>query len=65
MSSNKRRYYRVVTTQVISADSKRDALAKAQRKPHIDADVLATFVDGERLKAMEAREEAEELLANA
>lgn len=63
MSMNKRKYYTVTTTQVISANNKSDALAKARRKPHIDADVLATFVDGNRVPAVEAHEQVELLTA--
>lgn len=55
MSSNKRKYWTVVTTQVVSANNKSDALAKVARKRGIDADVLSTDVSATRVSAAEAK----------
>lgn len=59
MSKRNRKYYSVQTTQVVSANSKRDALAKATRQKGIDAEILATEIDGTRISAAEARSTAE------
>jgi transcription antitermination factor NusA-like protein len=58
MSANKRKFYVIKTTQVISADSKSDAILASQRKHGINANVISTEVEGTRVSAVEAREQA-------
>lgn len=61
MSNNKRKFYVVTTKQIISADSQRDAVAKAQRKRGVEGEVLSTEVRAFRTSATEARAEAARL----
>lgn len=56
MSQNKSKYFSVTTEQVIKANSKTDALQKAQRRRGVQAKVLGTRVDGERIPATTAHE---------
>lgn len=58
MSANKRKYYTITTTKIISANTKTDAVLKAQGRRGVDAEVLETFVDGERVSATEAKQMA-------
>lgn len=55
MSANKRKYFYVTTTKLVSANNKSDALQAAQGKRGIDANVLWSETDGERISADRAK----------
>ena len=55
MSDNKRKYFLVTTEQVVSANNKADALAKAQGRRGVDANVISTEMIAERISATEAK----------
>lgn len=56
MSENKKKYWLVETTQVVSANNKTDAIAAAQRKRGVDAKVLSTTHNADRIAAITAQE---------
>lgn len=55
MSTNKRKYFLVTTTQLVSANNQADALAKAQGRRGIDANELWSETDVERVSAERAK----------
>ncbi len=57
MSANKMKYWEVTTTNVVKALNKTEALSIANKRPLRvgGVEVMATFVDGERIAASEAR----------
>lgn len=55
MSDNKRKYFLVTTEQVVSANNKADALAKASGTRGIDANVVATERTADRISATQAK----------
>ncbi len=56
MSDNKFRYYNVVTTTVVKAKNKTEALEFVAGARDIDAYALAHYAEGERIPAAEAHE---------
>lgn len=62
MSANKKRYYKVTTTQYVTANNQAEALAKVNRK-RADATILSTDHEIERVPAAEYRSTLEVLTA--
>jgi hypothetical protein len=57
MSSNKFRYYDVTVTRVVKALTQADAISLAAApKARVPGEVLATFVDVDRIPATEAHQ---------
>ena len=59
MSNSKRKYFRVVTTQIVHANNKSDALDRAARRPKVDADILDTVMEAEQIYAADFKEHLE------
>lgn len=59
MSANKRKYFTVTTTAIVSANNQADAVAAVQRKRGIDASVLSSDVSVARISAAEAKGQQE------
>ncbi|HJS83557.1 MAG TPA: hypothetical protein VJ742_12060 [Nitrososphaera sp.] len=55
MSQNKRKYFEVTTSSIVSANNKADAVLAVQRKRGVDASVLSTDTWAERISATEAQ----------
>lgn len=55
MSANKRKYFLVTTTQLVSANNQTDAIAKAQGRRGIDANELWSETEVERVSADRAK----------
>lgn len=55
MSTSKYRYYTVTTTKVVRANNQADAVAVASGKRGVDASVISTETEAERITAGEAK----------
>jgi len=51
MSANKRKYFLVTTEQIVSANNKTDAIAKATGARNVDATLVSTDTFAERVSA--------------
>ena len=63
MSENKFKYFAVTTTTLVKANSKADAEKIAEGRRGVRGELLATYVDVDRISSIEAREQLEELTA--
>lgn len=64
MSANKRKYFKVTSTIIVSATSKTEAVAALSGRPS-EADVLGSYYTVERISAGDAREVLEDSASQA